>query len=359
MFFIFTFVSCLSTPHSAADNSAGQENRLTEKYFYNELFIEELKNDNVIENLANTAAKLNIEEKKSFCSFLNEHPQLFENILIEKISVPAPAQAGKPFEKQFEIAVFLKSGETKEPLKNTGFLIEYPESSGNGNRRLFAKTKSGENGVVSFSAPVQNSAIDSVLIMYADFLGAANSDFEGMVPETAGILKETLNDGIKKNISAEFEYKVATSKKAVTTTIAVLDFDQNNIPLHSENTTAVYLLRGLMQRKFLRTGLDEYRELAKTDDNITVTAARKKFNGLVERFIYGRTKILKIEKEENGTWSCSIEGTVCVWDFKTDRKTNEFKASYFSTGKTKNEAFFNARAKLGETILADKILYGL
>lgn len=352
----FTCFSCVSTTHSASEVSHSES---TIKHNISSYF----QNKDILSALSSASKDLKkTEDKKNFCAFLNGNAGLFNNLLIEKKKSPAPAAAGKPFSDKFEISVSYISIEKngiKIPAANIPFIIEYPEHDENSTHNIFAKIKSDENGIISFEAPAPRNSADSVLKMYLNFFYEDENETQNSLSENTELINKELNREIKEKIIAQFDYKVQTAKKNITTTIAVLDFDQNNIPVYSANTTAVSLLRGLMQRKFLRAGLDEYRELAKQDDAITVTAAREKFHGLVERFIYGRTRIKRIEQTENKKWVCEIEGTVSVWNFKTNKKDKEFTGFYSAESNTKNGAIFNARSILGEKILSDKLLYGL
>lgn len=366
VFVIFVHLSCVSNPYPALvfADIPNEENKPKEN---NHFSIEGFSDGNIFNSLtAKAKAMNNADRKKAFYEFLNKNINLFDNVVIEKKSSPPPSVEGKEFTNKFEVEAYIQNGKTKTHISNTDFIAEYPVYEEGKPGKIFTIIKSDENGIVSFEPPAPKNSTDSVLKIYPAFLGSysetakteSEKENEDKIQVISGADKN-LSEDIKKKIIAEFEYKVATAKKSITSTIAVLDFDQNDVPVYSENTTAVRLLRGLMQKRFLRVGLDEYRELAKSDDTITINAARKKFNGLVTRFIYGRTKIKKIEKNEKGKWVCEIEGSISVWDFKGNTKTADFTGIYSSEGNTKNAAIFNARAILGEKILADKLLYGL
>lgn len=115
---------------------------------------------------------------------------------------------------------------------------------------------------------------------------------------------------------------------------------------------------GLMKRGFTRVGLDEYRELANTDEAVVIRAAQAKIGTAVDRFIFGKTYIT-VKTEDNITFTCTIRADISIWNFKQARKINQFTFTHTAEAKTKAQAILLARTNLGETVIAESFNYSL
>ena len=265
---------------------------------------------------------------------------LLEVISIDAINGPAPVNAGSPFTRPFTARVVVTTHEKQFPLDNYPITVLYP-SSGTGNSLKEDIVRTDSDGFLYFTPPIPEKACDGTLYFYLPPEGKSTS-----LTDTA------------ENLSVSFPYKVATAEKRRPTIIAILDYDENNTPIFSGNITATRLLTGLMKRGFRRIGLDEYRELAATDEVPVIRAAQSKIGTAVERFIFGRAYIT-VETTEDNAFICTIRADISIWDFKLARKINQFTFTHTAKAKTKAQAILLARTDLGETVIAETFNYSL
>ena len=265
---------------------------------------------------------------------------LLEVISIDAINGPAPVNAGSPFTRPFTARVVVTTHEKQFPLDNYPITVLYP-SSGTGSSLKEAIVRTDSDGFLYFTPPIPEKACDGTLYFY-------------LSPEG----KSTPLTDTAENLSVSFPYKVATAEKRIPTIIAILDYDENNTPIFSGNITATRLLTGLMKRGFRRIGLDEYRELAATDEVPVIRAAQSKIGTAVERFIFGRAYIT-VETTEDNAFICTIRADISIWDFKLARKINQFTFTHTAKAKTKAQAILLARTDLGETVIAETFNYSL
>lgn len=261
-------------------------------------------------------------------------------ISIEAISRPAPVNAGSPFTQPFTARVVVTSPGKQFPLDNYPIAVLYP-SSGTGSSVKMEFVRTDADGFLYFTPPTPEKACDGSLFFY-------------LSPEGKG---SSLTNAAE-NLFVSFPYKVATTEKRISTIIAILDYDENNTPIFSSNITATRLLTGLMKRGFSRIGLDEYRELAGSDETSVIHAAQSKMGASVDRFIFGRTYIT-VDTANNNMFSCTICADISIWDFKQARKTNQFTFTYTAEAKTKAQAIFLAHTDLGEAVIAETFNYSL
>ena len=265
---------------------------------------------------------------------------LLEVISIDAINGPAPVNAGSPFTRPFTARVVVTTHEKQFPLDNYPITVLYP-SSGTGSSLKEDIVRTDSDGFLYFTPPIPEKACDGTLYFYLPPEGKSTS-----LTDTA------------ENLSVSFPYKVATAEKRRPTIIAILDYDENNTPIFSGNITATRLLTGLMKRGFRRIGLDEYRELAATDEVPVIRAAQSKIGTAVERFIFGRAYIT-VETTEDNAFICTIRADISIWDFKLARKINQFTFTHTAKAKTKAQAILLARTDLGETVIAETFNYSL
>ena len=265
---------------------------------------------------------------------------LLEVISIDAINGPAPVNAGSPFTRPFTARVVVTTHEKQFPLDNYPITVLYP-SSGTGSSLKEDIVRTDSDGFLYFTPPIPEKACDGTLYFY-------------LSPEG----KSTPLTDTAENLSVSFPYKVATAEKRIPTIISILDYDENNNPVFSSNITATSLLTGLMKRGFGRIGLDEYEELAGSDETQVIRAAQIKIGSVVERFIFGKTAI-ELETTERNTVSCRIQADISVWDFKKTQKTKHFTFEYTAEAKTKAQAISSARTALGESVIAEAFTYNL
>lgn len=265
---------------------------------------------------------------------------LLEVISIDAINGPAPVNAGSPFTRPFTARIVVTTHEKQFPLDNYPITVLYP-SSGTGSSLKEDIVRTDSDGFLYFTPPIPEKACDGTLYFYLPPEGKSTS-----LTDTA------------ENLSVSFPYKVATAEKRRPTIIAILDYDENNTPIFSGNITATRLLTGLMKRGFRRIGLDEYRELAATDEVPVIRAAQSKIGTAVERFIFGRAYIT-VETTEDNAFICTIRADISIWDFKLARKINQFTFTHTAKAKTKAQAILLARTDLGETVIAETFNYSL
>ena len=260
-------------------------------------------------------------------------------ISLERLSEPAPVTAGSAFDQPFTIRAVVTTPERQFPLDNYPLTVSYP--SGKEGIMKIETVYTDSEGFLYFTPPVPERATDGVLRFYLSISQ-----------------KDAAAADIPENLCAVFSFKAATREKRVPTIIAILDYDENNQPIFSTNITATRLLTGLMKRGFGRIGLDEYEELAGSDETQVIRAAQIKIGSVVERFIFGKTAI-ELETTERNTVSCRIQADISVWDFKKTQKTKHFTFEYTAEAKTKAQAISSARTALGESVIAEAFTYNL
>jgi len=271
----------------------------------------------------------------------NRIEPLLEAISMEAVNTPAPVNAGSPFTQPFSARVVITAPERQFPLDNYPITVLSP-SAGTGSSLKRELVRTDSDGFLYFTPPTSNRSCDGKL-------------FFCLYP----IQKDTaLTDDTTDNLSVSFPYKVATTEKRISSIIAILDNDENNTPIFSSNITSTRLLMGLMKRGFTRMGLDEYRELANTDEASVIRAAQAKIGAAVDRFIFGKTYIT-VKTEDNITFTCTIRADISIWDFKQARKINRFTFTHTVKAKTKAQAILLARTELGETVIAETFNYSL
>ena len=260
-------------------------------------------------------------------------------ISLERLSEPAPVTAGSAFDQPFTIRAVVTTPERQFPLDNYPLKVSYP--SGKEGIMKIETVYTDSEGFLYFTPPVPERATDGVLRFYLSVTG-----------------KDVAAADIPENLCAVFSFKAATIEKRVPTIIAILDYDENNQPIFSTNITATRLLTGLMKRGFGRIGLEEYEELAGSDETQVIRAAQIKIGSVVERFIFGKTAI-ELETTERNTVSCRIQADISVWNFKQTQKTKHFTFEYTAEAKTKAQAISSARTALGESVIAEAFTYNL
>ncbi|MGI5074836.1 hypothetical protein E4N71_05175 [Treponema vincentii] len=266
---------------------------------------------------------------------------LLDAISIEAVSRPAPVNAGSPFTEPFAARVVVTAPEKQFPLDNYPITVLYP-SSGTGSSLKTELIRTDAEGFLYFTPPTPERACDGTL-------------FFCLYPARKNT---ALTSDAADNLSVSFSYKVATMEKRIPTIISILDYDENNNPVFSSNITATSLLTGLMKRGFSRIGLDEYRELAGSDEAAVIRAAQVKIGTAVDRFIFGKTYIT-VETAEDGTFTCTIRADISIWNFKQAQKINRFTFEHTAEAKTKAQAISLARTDLGETVIAETFSYSL
>ena len=281
------------------------------------------------------------EADASLIDARNRIKPLLESISIEVINKPAPTNAGSPFTQPFTARIVITIPGKQFPLDNYPITVLYP-SAGTGSSLKKELVRTDSDGFLYFTPPTPNRACDGKLLFC-------------LYPVRADTA--LINDA-DDNLSVFFPYKVATTEKRIPSIIAILDYDENNAPIFSSNTTSTRLLMGLMKRGFTRVGLDEYRELANADDTSVIRAAQAKIGAAVDRFIFGRTYIT-VNTEDNIMFTCTIRADVSIWDFKQARKINRFTFTHTAKAKTKTQAISLARADLGEAVIAETFNYSL
>ena len=282
------------------------------------------------------------ENNKTLIDARQRIQPLLNAVSLEAVNQPAPVSAGSPFTRPFAARIVITAPEKQIPLDNYPVTVLYP-SSGTGSSLKTDIVRTDTGGFLYFTPPIPEKACDGTLFFYLSPTGAGDA---------ASLAAAA------KNLSVSFPYKVATKEKRVPTIIAILDYDENNTPVFSSNTTATRLLTGLMKRGFSRVGLDEYRELAETDEVSVIHTAQSKIGTAVDRFIFGRTHIT-VEPAEDNTFVCTIRADISIWDFKQTRKVHQFTFEHTAKAGTKAQAISLARTDLGETVIAETFNYSL
>lgn len=275
-----------------------------------------------------------IEARKKIVSLL-------ELISIEPLDAPGAVNAGTPFPSPFTARAVITTPEKQFPLNNYSVAVSYPLGGSGGSAVKTEVIQTDAEGFISFTPPLPERAVEGKLCFY--FLPIDKNSVAADVPE---------------NLRAVFSYKVATTEKRIPTIIAILDYDENNQPVYSHNITATRLLAGLMKQGFGRIGLDEYRELAESDETAVIRAAQAKIGNSVDRFIFGKT-FITLDTAKEDSVACTIRAEISVWDFKQALKTNRFTFEYTAEAKTKTQAITLARSRLGESVIVESFKYNL
>ena len=282
------------------------------------------------------------EDNKILIDARQQIQPLLNAVSLEAVNQPAPVNAGSPFTRPFAARVMVTVPGKQFPLDNYPITVLYP-SSGTGSSLKTDIVRTDTEGFLYFTPPTPEKACDGTLFFYLSPTGAGDA---------ASLAAAA------KNLTISFLYKVTTREKRIPTIIAILDYDENNNPVFSSNITATRLLTGLMKRGFSRVGLDEYRELAETDEASVIRTAQSKIGTAVDRFIFGRTYIT-VEPAGDNTFVCTIRADISIWDFKQTRKINQFTFEHTAEARTKAQAILLARTDLGETVIAETFNYSL
>lgn len=290
------------------------------------------------------------DAKLQYCSFINENANLFESLTLTPSLIPTPTNANKDFKSPFVAQINI---EDFSLLKDLEFIVAYPVHKDGKITTAYEKAISDEKGYVSFTSPKSAFAVDSVLTIAVNFLKTDNLE------EDFYIINKCISEEIKVRIIANFDYKVATANRRLSSAIAILDYEQNKRPILNENTTSKHLLMKMMNNGFARTGLASFAELANSNENKIIENAKETFNGAVELYFYGKTYITRVEHLEDGSWEAEIQGILNVWNLKKNKKIASFDLKYSSVEKTQRNAILKARRVFGEDLLFQKILYNL
>lgn len=267
---------------------------------------------------------------------------LLAAVSIEPLSQPAPVIAGTPFSEPFSARFTITLPEKQIILSSAPVLVSYPSGKEEADSPAMhtEQVLTNSDGVLHFTPPPPEKALIGTLSFY-------------IYPEEAAGVFSSAPDHLR----TDFSYRVITAEKKIPTIIAILDYDEQNQPVFSDNVTATRVLAGLMKRGFSRVGLDEYRELAAATEMPLITAAQEKIGSSIERFVFGKTHIT-VNQNEGGTFTCVIHGDISIWSFKQARKINRFTVEYSAEAATKKQAIQSARTHLGDTLISERLQYG-
>lgn len=274
---------------------------------------------------------------------------LYDAITIEPLGGPAGVSVGSPFEEPFTARVIVTAPEKRFALAHFPVTAAYPSGEGYGAQMQF-KTEAlttDADGLLSFMPPVPVTAVQGELYFYIPYIGAARYGMRAHGSPTE----------VPANLRTSFPYKAATTEKKIPTIIAILDYDEHNQPVFSNNITATRTLAGLMKRGFSRIGLDEYRELAEAEEVQVIQAAEDKIGSGIERLVFGKTYIT-VQPSVQGGFTCRIRADISVWNFKQAQKTHQAVFEYSAEAKTEKQAVYRARTELGEHVIAEAFQYG-
>lgn len=291
------------------------------------------------------------EEKLLFCDVINKSKSMFDDISLKVFTQPSPTNANQNFEEEFCAKLEVENASIdSNMLSSLGFIAEYTVKTKDSSTKEYKRLQL-KDGVVSFTPPISNVAIDDEIKIYL------NPFHDSFLEEDVSLINENIDSDIRERLSATFLHRVATLNRRLSMAIAILDYDQNGKPVLKENIVANRLFVKMMRSGFSRTGLAPFEALASIKDNAIVDHAKTFFKGAVEYYIFGKTYIKNVEKDIEGAWQSQIEATLFIWNLKTDKKLFEFKLEHSAKGKNQWEAIRNARVSLGEEIMFHKILY--
>ena len=265
---------------------------------------------------------------------------MLNRLRLEPLTAPTAESAGKPFNHPFSVRLVSIDADQLTPVPLFPLSVSYPALDAAGN--WITKTEmvtTDASGEVSVTPPVPAKPISSELVFRLKHSEAYPQFIAAEFPQ------------------AVFPFKAATTEKKIATIISILDFDQNNKPVFSNNITATRVLAGLMRRGFGRIGLDEYSELADEDPAKVINAAAARIGSIITRFIFGKTRIM-VEQKADNVFACTIRADISVWNFQQAKITDHRVFEYTAEAKTKDLAISRARTTLGETIIADAVNYG-
>lgn len=291
------------------------------------------------------------DDKIQFCQTLNENPQIFNAVSLKSVNSQATTTVKKEIAEPFKAKLDI---DNPSLIKDINFIVEYPVRTADASKLSYKTIKADDEGMLSFTPPKSDFAIDGEVKVYVDLLN-------GNTPsEDARIIREHITDVLKSKLITSFSYKVATGNRRISAAIAILDHDQNGKPNLNENIVANKLFVKMMRSGFARAGLAPFEALAKLeDDSAIINHAKSFFNNAVEYYIFGKSYVTKLEKDANNNWECKVECTLQIWNLKQNQKVLEFKLSRTETAKTQSEATKKARINLGEQEMYNKLLYNL
>ncbi|NVP23184.1 hypothetical protein [Treponema phagedenis] len=251
--------------------------------------------------------------------------------------------------KPFCLQVSVGADDKKLPLANVEVVVEYPFYTAETlvGEISFILTTDGE-GKIFFTLPPNKNESKALVYIKTPII----TNEENIVPKN-------LFYSLAYADAAAPQHGNATTKKRISSTICILDYNKNGTAITYDNLTSTRLLGGLMKRRFTGVGIDTQGNIGKVPDSEVIAAARKKFGGGVRRFMFGLTRVEKLEKGEDGLWLCTLSGKLSVWDFSTEKFTHHFTATYTTKGKTEAQAYSLARTNMGDVVLAEVLNYGL
>jgi len=265
-------------------------------------------------------------------------------------SIPVDTVVGRAFSRSFAIKAVAVQNSKEVPLVGLPCTVHFPIYAEDGTvTRSTVEILTNATGIASFTAPVPpRSGVHSLEIV-------ANLLFTDEALSKS--VTRRIQDG---SLSVSFVHGVETAAKSIPTTISILDFDKNDKPVLYNNFSATQLLRPLVQKGFSRIGMADFpKQLAAGDEEKLLAAARAQFGSAVQRFIYGTTRVVSLVQGEDGTWSCTLEADVSVWNFVLNEKQFQKTLRHTVLGKSEAAALDTARKELAGSVLVDDLRYNL
>jgi len=288
--------------------------------------------------------------KVQFCKTLNENSNLFSVLTLSSFNVQATTTVKKEIEEPFKAKLNI---DNPDLIKNIKFIVEYPVKTATTSSFSYTSIKAGEDGVLAFTPPKSDFSIDGEVRVYLDIL---NGD---EMQENVQIMNENIAESLKSKLITSFSYKVATDNRRISAAIAILDHDKDGKAILSENIIANKLFVKMMRSGFSRAGLAPFESLDKLQGDAIIAQAKEFFKNAVEYYIFGKSYITKLEKNEDNTWECKVECILYVWNLKQNKKVLEFNLSRTEKGKSQGDAVRKTRINMGEQEMYNKLLYNL
>lgn len=271
-------------------------------------------------------------------------------IKVEKLSDFEKVKAGRAFKNKASAKFSILENNNYSALSNIDILVSYPIQDGTSSKIEYTMVKTDEDGVASFSL----EAFHYPLLSEVKFIPKLLNNTDSVPLEFEAFDREEY-----PNLLVSFPCKVAANKKrGLRASIDIADFDENG-RAYGRNRVATSFLGELMKRGYFGHGNYSSSVMRNPNRNSedVLPQAKKDFAGNVKDFIFGRTKISKLEKKED-KWEATCEGKIKIWNMKTDTLAKEIFCSSIASGNSKNEAELKARQNLGSKVLGDIIEYG-
>lgn len=300
--------------------------------------------------------------------------RLFDNLNLDIVSAYGSTIQDRPFTKPAAVRFTANVNGQSVPVANQPVIITYPVQTETHQTIMQKKTVyTDEDGAVSFSLEPFNYPILSAVTFTLQLFNQTGFETDGAAMQLAsdtvitagkkdtGYTAESqlLQPNEAEKIIAVFDVKVAGKKTSgLKFSIDITDFSIDGVR-YGKRRVGTSLLGECMKRRMLWPGNFESAALFKANANIddALPEARAAFAGNVADYIYGQSKIIKLDHEDNN-WTATCRATIKVWNMRDDRLSKEFTCEASAVAQDSGSACYEARTALG-ILITDIVQYGV